>query len=229
MNRCNTASASFARNRRQAGFSIIELLVVLAIITILAGGAVIGIRPVRSGLLANRAMYQVVNSLREARLLAMTQNRMIRVDFEPTTGDIVVWEDDTLNVDHGCGWNTNPRWLAVTAGFDPSTKLETSQTFITEYDDYVLGQPYEDVSSASFENVFNFIDTDTGKASFIFTAEGFLTHPDDTSCDPRDGKVFTGPSGDGSASNLVRVVTILGATGRIDGWQLRDDKWQKVR
>ncbi|MBN2243359.1 MAG: prepilin-type N-terminal cleavage/methylation domain-containing protein [Acidobacteria bacterium] len=80
-----------------SGFSFVELLIVIALVCILGGFAVVGIRSAQTGMYANKSMHQVVDQLRRGRQLAVGNRRAVEIRF-PT--------DDTfqlvqLNIPNG--------------------------------------------------------------------------------------------------------------------------------
>jgi len=72
-----------ARGKNQRGFSLIELLTVMVVITILAGWAVMGTGGFSTASKANAAMGIVVTELRQARQLAITSRRNVLVTITP--------------------------------------------------------------------------------------------------------------------------------------------------
>jgi len=222
--------------QRHAGFSLLELIIVLAILAILITFAIFGIGGARANLLADRAMYQVMTSLREARMLAMRNNYKVSIDFDSGSGEISVYQliPDPLfpgSVD-ACGWNGSPTWEAVGDDqTDPSLRLENGVFFTGSHwnaGDHPFGAPFQDITGGSFPNIFDSSTTGT-IANLLFTADGLFTEYDDH-CSPKDKVIFIDSPGADPGSTLNRAVTILGVTGRIDGWRLRNNgKWENVK
>ena len=217
------------RNRRHAGFSLLELAITMAVIAIIAGLAVFGIISARASLLADRAMYQVMTSLREARMLAMRNNTKIPVFFNPNNNgidgiEVFMPTPGWTDPDPGCGWYIEPTWVAVGVNeTDPSIIVETGR-FDTGDNTTPFGEPFTGVS---LPNVFNSSAFYSGASvQYLFTSDGFLTDYNDH-CNPRDRAVFI--TSTGFNSTLRRAVTILGVTGRVDGWRERNGRWEKVK
>jgi prepilin-type N-terminal cleavage/methylation domain-containing protein len=66
---------------RQRGFTLIELVIVIAIVLILAGFAVMQTKSTTNNSKANAAMGNVVTQLRQARQMAITMRRNVLVTF----------------------------------------------------------------------------------------------------------------------------------------------------
>jgi len=201
--------------RRQSGFTLLELLLLLAVIAIMVGFAVMGLGQTLSGLRSNRAMYQVIGSLREARMLAISQNIRvymqfsadgIKAEWDPITGSAAKVQESLIN---------------------PSAQLESGYRFIASGAGLTAesDEPYKP-NDPDFSNITSVITPATDR--YIFTPDGFLVResaPDITI----NGTIFIAPPANVNDDNnrLVRAVTILGATGRISGWQLKDNaKWR---
>jgi prepilin-type N-terminal cleavage/methylation domain-containing protein len=67
--------------QQHAGFSLPELIIVLAISSILAGFAVLNLAGILPGMNANSAMHMVMGQLRAGRELAMSERRNIEISF----------------------------------------------------------------------------------------------------------------------------------------------------
>jgi prepilin-type N-terminal cleavage/methylation domain-containing protein len=73
----------FAKQRQQ-GYSLIELVVVIAVMFILSTFAIISTRSATSNSRANNAVDTIVTQLRQARELAITKRRNVTVTFSGT-------------------------------------------------------------------------------------------------------------------------------------------------
>ena len=67
--------------RSHSGFSIVELLIVIALICTLCGFAALGINSVKPAMYANRSMYQIVDQLRRGRQWAVGHRRAVEIRF----------------------------------------------------------------------------------------------------------------------------------------------------
>lgn len=201
--------------RRNAGFTAIEVLLVIAIVAIMGGFSVIGIKSILDGIRANGAMYQVIASLREARTLAMTQDRRVSVTF--TSDDSVMMQirdNDGSFVSVGNFFDERSM-IAV----DPSiAAIDYGYKFMRN--DSIIDTP--DSVGGLYGGIVldGEIVTPTGTSSaadaFVFTADGFFTRASDLD-QPINGTIFIGrPNGE---DKLTRAVTIWGASGRISAWQ----------
>jgi prepilin-type N-terminal cleavage/methylation domain-containing protein len=67
-----------------AGYSLIELMMVVMLIGVLAGMATFQIASARPGMLGDGAMRQVMGELNAAREMALTQRRLMQINFVGT-------------------------------------------------------------------------------------------------------------------------------------------------
>ena len=215
--RAGQKSACDSRGRTQAGFSFLELLIIVAVIGLLAGLAVLNISDVVPNMRANRAMYQVADALREARVQATSKNTRASLQF-PTNNEIVM---SIRNRDTGAWQSINP----VTS--DPSVRLEND--FVFTNNGIAPGQLDGVINAAQGAIVFGAGAVVPGAGStFVFTPEGFLTEAADARLvDPINAVIYIGHT-DGELRR-TRAVTIRGATGRIRVWQWINGAWQPVR
>ena len=64
-----------------SGFSLVELLIILALVCAICGFAVLSINSVKPSMYANRSMYQIVDQLRRARQWAVGHRRAVEIRF----------------------------------------------------------------------------------------------------------------------------------------------------
>ena len=79
-----------------SGFSIVELLIVVALVCTICGFAILGISSVTPSMNANRSMYQVVDQLRRGRQWAIGHRRAVEIRF-PTINTIQLVQLDVPN------------------------------------------------------------------------------------------------------------------------------------
>lgn len=213
-----------SRGRRQAGFTLLELLMLLAVIGIMAGLAVFTISGALSGLRANKEMHQIIASLREARMLAMSQDRMVSLRFPASAGinneiEVRIWDRDAAGPD---------KWViigvdAAQRRTDPSMILGNNYRFSRS--EIPAAVPGEGELVVGDKVIFNGTEVAPGNNRFVFTQDGFLANISDVDS-PINGTIYIGaPDGN---QTLARAVTIRGATGNITVWQRRKDSWKKV-
>jgi prepilin-type N-terminal cleavage/methylation domain-containing protein len=68
--------------RREAGYNLVELMLVVGIMGVLSGMAVVQMNASRPGLKGDGAMRLVLSQVRQAREMAITQRRNMRVVFD---------------------------------------------------------------------------------------------------------------------------------------------------
>jgi prepilin-type N-terminal cleavage/methylation domain-containing protein len=83
------------RSRVQTGYNLVEMMFVLALMGVLSGMAVLQIGATRPGLKGDGAMRVVLGQMNQARELAITQRRYMRVVFTVPNLVQVVREDTT--------------------------------------------------------------------------------------------------------------------------------------
>ena len=190
------------RKRRQpvkeAGFTLVELLMVVAVGGTLAGISVMGFANAATSIRGNNGMVQVMSQLRLARDLAISQRRTIEVEF------------------------LAPNEIRINRQDIPAGTTLLNQFFLEGTVQFVqfTGVPdTPDGFGASDE-----IDFD-GANDFGFLGDGMLVDLSNPAVagTPVSGTVFLGiPNQPASA----RAVTVFGGTGRVRGYTWIANEWR---
>src|SRR3954468_15337532 len=78
---------------KQAGYSLIEMMVVTGILAVVSGMAVISIGYSRKGLVGDGAMRVVISALNQSKQLAITQRRNMRLTFNGNNSVQIIREE----------------------------------------------------------------------------------------------------------------------------------------
>jgi len=188
------------KSRKEAGFTLLETIVVAAIILIMAGVALFQIIPSMKSAKSQTALETTLGIMRRYHEAAVDQRRIYEIVFtQPGTLQVNV---EVFNSDGTTSWNavetyTLPRetqFIAV-AGIPTSTGTPDG-----------LGQG---------ANAIDFmVDNGGGYNTVVFQKDGRAT---DTLGRLNNGVVYIAQPGDLTSS---RAVSVLGATGRVKGWKL---------
>jgi prepilin-type N-terminal cleavage/methylation domain-containing protein len=184
----------------QAGYSLIELMIVTGIMGVVIGIAVVQIGSSKQGLNGDGAMRVVLSQMNQARELAITQRRNMRVTFGGGNLVQIIREEvpgPTLTTISTVVFEGGLQFLTVAGLPDTPEALGNS-------------------SAVVFSNA-------TGAATQIkFAPDGTLVDQDGNTL---NGTVFVAlPSQKLSA----RAVTIFGSTGRIRGYRWDGMSWKTV-
>jgi prepilin-type N-terminal cleavage/methylation domain-containing protein len=189
-------------NKSQRGFSLLETVVVIALMATVTAMAVLGMTNPFASYKADGAMDQVLSQLRAARLRAISQRHNVQVQF--VGNNQITFTDILQNGTQG----PNPVTITLEAGAkfalasNPNTLPDTPMQF-------------GNASPVYFEN-------QTGGPTIMeFSTTGALI---DANNNFVDGTLFLAIDG---KTNSARAVTVIGATGRVrayhwsgsHGWQ----------
>jgi prepilin-type N-terminal cleavage/methylation domain-containing protein len=189
-------SRAICRGEHDRGFTMIELVIVIAIIFVISAIAIIKLSPTQQQQQANAAMAQIASQLRVARELAVTQRRYVQVQFIGNNQIRLT----RLNLPAGVTILSTvqiqtPVTFALTPGL-PDTPDAFGNKGPIEFGGVVGGPP-----TMMFQSDGTFVDT-----------AGNLTN----------GTVFLGMVNEPSAA---RAVTLVGSTGRIRMWRNNAAAW----
>ena len=188
--------------RKMRGFSIVELLIVCAIIMIMLGTAFIQIGPMLKESQANAALQTTLGMMRRAHELAVDQRQVYRVSFvAPRTIQL-----DKVTID--------PVTKAKVFTFQSKIDLPAQTQFAT-----VAGLPNTATTVPDgYGNGSVAIDFDRdfggGGTEVYFQRDGRAL---DTSNRINNGLVYMCRPAE---LNSCRSVSLIGATGRSKGWRL---------
>lgn len=191
---------------REAGFTLIEICVVIILMMILSAMAIVGMQPAVQNAKYDAAMREIVTQLRQAREYAIANRRYVQVTF-PTVGSrpqVVMTQMNTLTPGAGA---VNPVISTVTIE-GPGTYLVYGGLPDTP-DAFGNGGPIY------FEGL---IGGPVG--GMLFQSDGELV--DGLTFLPINGSVFMATAGQ---PTTARAVTVLGTTGRIRGWKSSGASW----
>jgi prepilin-type N-terminal cleavage/methylation domain-containing protein len=195
--------------RREAGFSMIEMVIVVALILAVSAMAVVQMRPIMADADMDAAMRQVIDQIRQAREYSVTNRRYVKIQFSTvplgagTRAEVILTQMNSLT--SGAG-TTNPVLSTVV--------IEAPAQY------YVFGGPdtpdaYGNSAAIVFEG------TSGGPVGgMLFQSDGELV--DGSTYQPINGSVFFGNPG---SSTSARAVTVLGSTGRVRGWKGTGTSW----
>jgi prepilin-type N-terminal cleavage/methylation domain-containing protein len=189
------------RSGRMRGFSLIEMMVVVAIILIVLAFSIVAIQPSLKQGNVTEAYNQTLMALRQARDLSVAQRQIYFVTLSNTAvpNSITITQGST-------GTLMNTYYLPSNVSFDVEGGIPTSQTtFPMTPDSFGIGATP--------------IDFDQGVAGGAKNVIYF--YPDgsaqDVNGNVNNGVVYLAMPG---FINTSRAITLWGATGRLRGWHI---------
>ncbi len=186
--------------RLQPGYSLIEVLVAVAIISIILGMALLNYGSILPNLKANSAMDQLLYQLRSARERAIAHRREVQVQFVGTN-QLTITEI----------------WLLGTAPPASTVSFEGGAQYIILSGVPDLPAPFNFGNTAPVY----FGGVSGGPPIMKFSTTGALVDGGNTLV---NGTVFMGIPGKPSTA---RAISILGATGRVREYHWDGSQWQE--
>jgi len=191
------------KNRHEAGFTLLEGLIVIGIMMVLTAMAVIGSRGSMQTYRANAALDTVNSQLRVARQISISQRRWVQITIDQV-GNTISYQILPPNTP---GTTEQPGPL-VTVPLPPQT------TFRLE-----AGVPDTPMAFGNIAPVY-IGGLSGGPAGMRFTPTG--TFSDITNNNPINGTIFVGMA---NQPSTARAVTVLGSTGRIRPYTYTGSTW----
>jgi prepilin-type N-terminal cleavage/methylation domain-containing protein len=195
--------------RSSAGFSLVEMMIVVGIGAVLMGMAVVVVGNSRQGTVGDGGMRVVLGLMNQARQNAIQQRRYVRVVF--TTPNLMqVVEENTTTATVVC---TATCTTLQSAFFEGNVQFGLVTSVTTDTPD-------------AFGNnaaAFNGAPVAFGTATFVrFAPDGTLVNQNGVFT---NGTVFLAMP---STALSQRAVTVLGATGRVRGYRWIGNQWAVV-
>lgn len=216
--------------RFEVGYSLIEMLMVLLIISILVGFAIIYASPHQKMYKPDDESLQVTDVLQEARQRSLTQRETMRVEVSKTKGTVSLIEENS----------------PTTADDDVMLKrialFPESEVKITSRPTNVTYNPPEPLAPPNAVFVPSVYPRSVGEnvCTLRFLSNGTVTDAGNNSVGT--GSVVTGTTmhiwsptkADPAKSEILRAVTVVGTTGVIRLWEhnptlTTTNKWQDSR
>lgn len=189
------------RRRTDSGFSLIEALVVIAIILIMAGAAIIQIGPALKGAKSNTALETTLGVLRRYHEAAVNQRKIYRITF--TSPRTITVDQQAYDGKGNLTYvNVSSMDLPIETQFLCVDGIPNTQ--LTVPDGLGDGKTAIDMS----------VDYGGGQTALFFQKDGRAT---DANGRPNNGVVYIAQTGDLTSS---KAVTVLAGTGRVKGWRL---------
>jgi type II secretory pathway pseudopilin PulG len=188
--------------RSTAGFSLVEMMLVVGLAGVLTGMAVVQIGNSRPGMKGDGAMRVILGQMNQARQIAIQQRRYVRVIFTTPPNTIQVIREDT----------TTPGACAATCTVLSVVFLEGNVQFGP-----VAGVIDTPDAFAAFAS-----GTAASVTNVKFAPNGTLVNQDGVLA---NGTVFLAIP---STALSSRAVTVMGSTGRIRGYKWDGRNWNVV-
>ncbi len=196
-------------SRKQHGYSLVELMLVVTILLILAGVTDVSLQPVLKLEHVTTAFNLTISALRRARDQAVSDNQIYVVSFSTA--------NQVAPLPNGGAITVNQTTTAGTQLF--SWTLPSDVTFNVE-PNVPTSQNVAPTTPDAFGTAVNAIDFDWGPNGLGGGTTVYF-YPDGTARDVNgninNGVVYMGVPG---VTQTGHAVTLWGFTGRIRGWQI---------
>jgi prepilin-type N-terminal cleavage/methylation domain-containing protein len=198
--------------RSAAGFSLVEMMIVVGLGAVLTGMAVAQIGNSRPGALGDGGMRVILGQMNQARQIAIQQRRYVRVVFTTPNLIQVVIENTTTAATTAVCTTTAACTVLSSPILEGNVQFGTVTGVIDTPDGFGINAAAFNGGPVAF-----------GTATLVrFRPDGTLVNQSGVSI---NGTVFLAVPG---AALSSRAVTVLGATGRVRGYRWIGNQWNVV-
>lgn len=207
----------------QKGFSLIEAMIVIAIMSIVLGMAVLALRPTLNKAKADSAAAVVSEQLRVARQMAIAKRRLVKLTIDQTISapDYAPHiQYQILNLD---GLTADPNFAVMSLPLPNSASLVTLASMSISKDTI-------EQSGSTGNAVYIGGSANGPAAGMVFNSAGaFTTAPvsggnASATTTPLNGTIYVGIP---NKPETLRAITILGATGRARVYYWTGTDWRE--
>jgi type II secretory pathway pseudopilin PulG len=191
-------------NDQESGFSLLECVVVVAMMMVIVSFATVSATNVMPSYKADNALDVVLSALRQAHRTAIAQRR-----------DVQVWIDQTFT---GTDQVQHINYQVVAIGGDPPQPMVS--VALPQGTQLVLEPGVSDTPMAFGNSAAVFIGSlDGGPPIMKFRSTGAFT---DSNCAPLNGTIFLGVPG---RAATARAVTIMGGVANVQRYAWTGAAW----
>jgi Tfp pilus assembly protein FimT len=194
-------SDKMKRVQSSRGVSLVEVLIVVAMIATLTAVAMIQFSATNESYNADDAAYKILNYCREASSRAVSDHHSYRVVINTATNNISLINENSFATGNGEG--------ATLSGDDVLVKQEPVGTRVTFTQPAGINAPPTpyNYAAATFT---------TGQWTAHFNSDGSLSDPYGSS--PVSCTLFVQPTDNTTQLGLIRAVTLFGSSGSARYW-----------
>lgn len=218
-------------NKKDAGFSLIELLTVIAVIFILSGISLFYLMGHQKAYKPDDQALLITDMLQEARQRSLTQVETMRVEINQTTNRVRLIDENSQNVPNTADDDVVLREMTL---FNPSeVKYRLRPSNIP-----ILNNPPEmfPVLDAVFKGSVHPLSPAQTVCTLRFMSSGQVHDAGNDAIG--NGSVPTGvtlhtwapkKAPNENTSEIARAITVVGSSGTVRLWEWDIDKWQDSR